>query len=151
MQGPMQLRLTRALHNDGAVLDGDAHLRIQVAAELGFAARHHDGMVGNGDCHAAGDLDRKPANPTHGSPNVAHDLAAEAGPGCLLTGHHAVRGRQYNDPQPAEHPWKLSLTGIHSQPRVADPQKAAERPAARPLRPSWRVVLLPPLSSGYSI
>src|SRR2546426_12718884 len=130
MQGPMQLRLTRPLDNNGAVLDGDAHLRIQVAAELGFAARHHDGMVGNGDRYAAGDLDRKLANPTHGSPNVAHDVAAEADPDSLLSGHHAVRGRQNDDPEPAEHAWNLGLPGIDPQPRLADPPKAGERLAA---------------------
>src|SRR5712691_3903287 len=44
-----------------------------------------------------------------GSPNVAHDLAAEAGLGCFLTGHDAMRGREDHDPQPAEHARDLGL------------------------------------------
>src|SRR3982074_351354 len=55
-----------------------------------------------------------------GSPNVTHDLAAEACLGCLLTGHDAMRGRQDHDPESSEHPRDLGLAGVHPQPGLAD-------------------------------
>src|SRR5207302_2473944 len=98
VQGAVQFRLTRPLHQHVALLDRNLHLRIEPAREFRAAALDRYGVIADGDRHTVRDLDRKLANPTHGSPNVAHDLAAEAGPGCLLSRHDAVRGRQDHDP-----------------------------------------------------
>src|SRR4029077_21069010 len=68
-----------------------------------------------------------------GSPNVTHDLATEARLGCLLTRHHAVRGRQDHDPEPAQHAGDLGLAGVDPQPGLADPTQPSQRLAARRL------------------
>src|SRR6202011_5039383 len=83
-----------------------------------------------------------------GSPNVTHDLATEARLGCLLTGHHAVRGRQDHDAQTAEHARDLGLAGVNPQPGLADAAQPGEGLATRGLRLEGDVELLTLLDGG---
>src|ERR1700682_5121021 len=83
-----------------------------------------------------------------GSPNVTHDLATEPRLGCLLTGHHAVRGRQDHDAETAEHARDLGLAGVDPQSGLADPAQPGEGLAPRTLRLGGDGGLLTRLDSG---
>src|SRR5260370_14601021 len=77
-----------------------------------------------------------------GSPNVTHDLAAQARLGCFLTGHDAMRRRENDDTQAAQDTRDLGLAGVHAQPGLADPAQPGEGLAPRRLRLEGDVELL---------
>src|SRR6185312_6761377 len=112
--------LGRALDGDRRVLVVNLHAHGHLLAQLAERAVDHHAPRRDRHRHAGGNLDGLSTDSTHGSPDEADDLAADA---LLLGGtarDQAVGGGQDCSPHPAEHARQTVLASVHAAAGLGD-------------------------------